>query len=101
MAHENRCTILNKNKTKNKMAPQKKAQAQSQKKEKIILSGIAVPAIVEAIMGRTGFRGEVTQVRVKILDGRNKDLQVFYFGKHRYLSSIVHNQYNRIQCHTR
>jgi small subunit ribosomal protein S28e len=35
--------------------------------------GKAVNALVEQFMGRTGARGEVTQVIVKILDGRNKD----------------------------
>ena len=35
-------------------------------------SGEAVPAVVEEILGWTGFRGEVTQVKAKILDGRNK-----------------------------
>ena len=29
----------------------------------------AVPAVVEDIIGRTGFRGEVTQVKCKILEG--------------------------------
>ncbi len=29
----------------------------------------AVPAVVEELMGRTGARGEITQVRCKILEG--------------------------------
>ena len=33
----------------------------------------AVPATVEEVVGRTGTRGEAIQVRVKILDGRDKD----------------------------
>lgn len=32
-----------------------------------------VNAVVDSIVGRTGARGEVTQVSVKILEGKNKD----------------------------
>lgn len=32
----------------------------------------AWPATVEEIVGRTGSRGEVTQIRCKILDGRDR-----------------------------
>lgn len=51
------------------MAPDKNQQ---QKKKVMTLSEEAVPAVVEEIIGRTGFRGEVTQVKVKVLEGRNK-----------------------------
>ncbi len=35
--------------------------------EKIL--GEAVPAVVEEIIGRTGFRGEITQVKCRVLQG--------------------------------
>ena len=50
---------------------QEKKQTGSQGSQKLIEEG-AVPAIVEAILGRTGNRGEVTQVKCKILQGRNR-----------------------------
>ncbi len=38
-----------------------------------ISEGAAVNALVEQFIGRTGARGEITQAKVKILSGRNKD----------------------------
>ncbi len=38
-----------------------------------VSSGEAVNALVEQFIGRTGARGEVTQVKVKVLAGSNKD----------------------------
>jgi small subunit ribosomal protein S28e len=37
-----------------------------------ITEGEAVNGLVEQLIGRTGARGEVTQAKVKVLDGRNK-----------------------------
>ncbi|MDP3027435.1 MAG: 30S ribosomal protein S28e [Nanoarchaeota archaeon] len=37
-----------------------------------MLSENAVPAIVDGIIGRTGARGEVTQVKCRVLQGRDK-----------------------------
>jgi len=36
------------------------------------LFSLAWPAQVEEIVGRTGARGEATQVRCKVLDGRDR-----------------------------
>ncbi|MDD5740813.1 MAG: 30S ribosomal protein S28e [Candidatus Nanoarchaeia archaeon] len=37
-----------------------------------ILSEYAVPAVVDSIIGRTGARGEVTQVKCRVLQGRDQ-----------------------------
>ncbi|MEM4605560.1 MAG: 30S ribosomal protein S28e [Candidatus Pacearchaeota archaeon] len=44
--------------------------------EKIIEDSGAVPAIVESILGRTGMRGELTQVKCRVLQGKNKGKQI-------------------------
>lgn len=38
--------------------------------EKIL--GEVVPALVEEVIGRTGFRGEITQVKCLVQEGRDK-----------------------------
>ncbi len=50
----------------------KTSEGASLKVEKLSSDG-PVNGIVEEIVGRTGARGEVTQVMCRILDGRNKD----------------------------
>ena len=54
--------------------PQKPAQ-QSQKTAKgsdRISSGVTVPAIVQELIGRTGFRGEITQVKCLVQKGKDE-----------------------------
>ena len=41
-------------------------------KKKESISHDPVPAVVEDIVGRTGFRGEITQIKARILQGRDK-----------------------------
>ena len=43
--------------------------------EKLTEEG-AVPAVVEFIAGRTGTRGELTQVKCRVLKGRNQGKQM-------------------------
>ena len=54
---------------KNQKSKQGKTQA-SKGSEKIL--GEAVPATVKELLGRTGFRGEITQVKVLVEEGKDK-----------------------------
>ena len=51
-------------------APQE--QQPAQQKGTTVNFTFAVPAVVEEIVGRTGTRGGITQVRCKIMDGQDK-----------------------------
>lgn len=55
------------------MAEKKQQQNQEGKKASFMIedSG-AVPAVIEEMLGRTGKFGEVTQVKVRILQGRDR-----------------------------
>ncbi len=50
--------------------PDQKSQQSSKKRDKIL--GEVVPAVVEEIIGRTGFRGEITQVKCLVQAGRDE-----------------------------
>ena len=56
------------------MAKQKRIkegkQAGSKKSERIL--GNVAPALIQEIIGRTGFRGEITQVKCLVTEGRDK-----------------------------
>ncbi len=49
---------------------QEKKSGGSKGSDKIM--GEVVPAVVEGIVGRTGFRGEITQVKCEVQEGRDK-----------------------------
>ena len=53
------------------MAPRNKKADKKKDDSKQGLFSSAVPARVEEVIGRTGTRGEVIQVRCKILEGRD------------------------------
>ncbi len=50
--------------------PQQQRQAGSRGSNKIL--GIVAPALVQEIIGRTGFRGEITQVKCLVQEGRDQ-----------------------------
>ena len=50
----------------------KEGQGGGSKGSEALLSETAVPAVVESIVGRTGAKGEVTQVKCRILQGFDK-----------------------------
>jgi len=52
--------------------PETKAKAEGVKEKRTLLAKAAVPAVVEEIVGRTGFRGEITQIKAHILQGPDK-----------------------------
>ena len=53
-----------------KVKPQEKKQTGTKGSEKIL--GEPVPAVVEEILGRSGARGEITQVKCLVEAGRDK-----------------------------
>lgn len=57
---------------KGKKVREEKDSSSAKDLTKIMESEGAVPAVVETIVGRTGMRGELTQVKCRILQGRNK-----------------------------
>jgi len=52
--------------------PRKKEQKQQGSKGSDRIVGEVVPGRVVGIVGRTGFRGEITQVKCHVLEGRDK-----------------------------
>jgi len=47
------------------------SQQETKGQDRIKIAGEAVPAVVEEILGRTGFRGEITQVKCMVQAGRD------------------------------
>ncbi len=61
---------------KEKPKEQQQGAAASRGSDKIMEEGGAVPAVVEVVVGRTGTRGELTQVKCRVLKGRNAGKQI-------------------------
>jgi len=58
--------------TPTREAPRGRRKPEEKKKGEVRFS-YAVPARVEEVVGRTGSRGEATQVRCKVLEGRDQN----------------------------
>jgi len=56
----------------NKSQKPRETKAEAMKKGSDKTASNAVPAVVEDVVGRTGFRGEITQVKCKIKEGREE-----------------------------
>ena len=54
-----------------KTQQKKEVKGQASKGSEKLL-GAVVPAVVEEIIGRTGFRGEITQVKCLVQEGRDE-----------------------------
>jgi small subunit ribosomal protein S28e len=55
-----------------KVKDKSQGKQQGSKGSDKIVSESAVPAIVEELVGRTGFRGEITQVKCLVQEGKDK-----------------------------
>lgn len=58
-------------KTQKQQKEEKQTQQSPKGSERLVL-GEAMPAVVEEILGRTGFRGEITQIQCLVQEGRDK-----------------------------
>jgi|TARA_Y100000310_G_scaffold207483_1_gene208023 small subunit ribosomal protein S28e len=50
----------------------KEGKQESSKGSDRIITGEAVPALVQEIIGRTGFRGEITQIKCMVQEGKDE-----------------------------
>ena len=52
-------------------SPQKNQQRNQQKKKESVVTEDAVSAVVQELVGRIGFKGELTQVKCLVQEGRD------------------------------